>query len=254
MAFNLKNCEAIYFQKAKTILKNKKSNPEVTMHFFQRKNDVKLAGISEVLNILKKHTKHELYEIYYRNEGSIIDSSDTVLMFKGHYKNFGFLEGIICGILSRQTSICTNSYKITRAANGKQITSMADRADHYRNLEGDSYAMALGGIKNQVIPLSQKFTKKEPVGTMPHALIQNYEGDTLEAAIDFHNTYPNDKLIVLVDYNNDVIGDGLKVARYFKNKLYGLRVDTAPNTVDFSLTKTQETGVNPTLVQCQKSQ
>ena len=37
MAFNLKNCEAIYFQKAKTILKNKKSNPEVT-NFFQRKN------------------------------------------------------------------------------------------------------------------------------------------------------------------------------------------------------------------------
>ncbi len=248
MSFNLDNCEAIYFQKTKTILKNKKPKPKVTMHFFQRKNNVKLAGIKEVLDILKKHTKHDLYEIYFRNEGAVIDSSDTVLMLKGYYENFGFLEGIICGVLSRQTSICTNSYRVIQAANGKQIISMADRADHYRNLEGDSYAMALGGIKNQVIPLSQKFTKKKPVGTMPHALIHNYEGDTVEAAVSFYNTYPDDKLIVLVDYNNDVISDGLKVARHFKNKLYGLRIDTAPDVVDFSLEKTKKAGVNPTLI------
>ncbi len=67
---------------------------------------------------------------------------------------------------------------------------------------------------------------------MPHALIQLFNGDLVQACEAYLTTYPEDNLIALVDYHNDVITDSLKVARHFGDKLYGVRVDTAANMVD----------------------
>jgi nicotinate phosphoribosyltransferase len=38
---------------------------------------------------------------------------------------------MIDGILSRNSSIATNSYKIVEAANGKTLLNMLDRADSF---------------------------------------------------------------------------------------------------------------------------
>lgn len=59
------------------------------------------------------------------------------------------------------------------------------------------------------------------MGTMPHAMIQLFNGDIVEATKAYHETFPDDELLSLVDYNNDVITDSLKLAREFGPALKG---------------------------------
>src|SRR5699024_1932230 len=73
---------------------------------------------------------------------------------------------------------------------------------------------------------------KEGVGTMPHALVQLFNGDVVAAAKAYHEEYPEDDVIVLVDYRNDVITDSLRLAHEFGEKLTGVRVDTSKTMVD----------------------
>ena len=93
------------------------------------------------------------------------------------------------------------------------------------------------------------------MGTMPHALIVMFKMNLLEAAKAFYEKYPQDNLIVLVDSNNDVITDSLKVADYFKEKLYGVRIDTSKALVDKYFEREnitdptiEKNGVNVTLI------
>lgn len=86
---------------------------------------------------------------------------------------------------------------------------------------------------------------------MPHALIQQFNGDVLKACIAYKKHFPEDNLVALVDYNNDVITDSLRVAEHFKEELYGVRIDTSEYLVDKGLEKFHDPGlrgVNPTLV------
>ena len=73
---------------------------------------------------------------------------------------------------------------------------------------------------------------KSGMGTMPHALIQMFNGDVVEAAKAYHKKFPEDELVVLIDYNNDVITDALRVAREFGSTLKGVRVDTSRTMID----------------------
>ena len=72
---------------------------------------------------------------------------------------------------------------------------------------------------------------KSGMGTMPHALIQMFNGDVVEAAKAYHKKF-EDELVVLIDYNNDVITDALRVAREFGSTLKGVRVDTSRTMID----------------------
>ncbi|PZW01503.1 nicotinate phosphoribosyltransferase [Metamycoplasma auris] len=242
----LKNYISIYFFKTNKISKIYKKNDIVTLQFFQRFNDVKLCGINEVINLLKKYTEISKYKIRYLEEGSIINEKEVVLELEGHYQDFGIWEGIIDGILARQTSIATNAYYVIKEAKNKKVVSMADRADHYINQLNDAYALKVGGIDNHSTLAASNFNYEKTYGSMPHALIQMFNGDTLKAVEAFHKTFPNDKLIALVDFNNDVIKDSLICLNKFKNKLWGVRVDTSKGVSDKMFDESnKEYGVTP---------
>ncbi|ENY68559.1 Nicotinate/Quinolinate phosphoribosyltransferase [Metamycoplasma auris 15026] len=243
----LKDYISIYFFKTNKISKIYKKNDIVTLQFFQRHDNVKLCGINEVLNLLKKHTDIKKYTIRYLEEGSIINNKEVVLELEGHYSLFGIWEGIIDGILARQTSIATNAYYIKKEAKNKQVVSMADRADHYINQLNDAYALEVGGIDNHSTLAASSFNYKKTYGSMPHALIQMFNGDTLKAVEAFHETFPNDNLIALVDFNNDVIKDSLICLNKFKKDLWGIRVDTSQGVSDkmFENEEQKEYGVTP---------
>lgn len=96
---------------------------------------------------------------------------------------------------------------------------------------------------------------KQGMGTMPHALIQMFQGDIVKATKAYKETFPEDDLIALVDYNNDVITDALKVAHEFGDELKGVRIDTSKNMVDHYFFRNPEImgsfdprGVNPELI------
>jgi nicotinate phosphoribosyltransferase len=91
------------------------------------------------------------------------------------------------------------------------------------------------------------------VGTVPHALISAYGGDTVLAATRFAEWAPPDlNVVVLVDFENDSVRTSLEVARALGPRLWGVRLDTSENLVDKSLWDElgdfKPTGVNERLV------
>lgn len=86
------------------------------MQFFQKENAV-LCGTDEVIALLQTFAKNpEELEINSLKDGDKISPFETVLTIDGPYENFGFLEGVIDGILARRTSVATNVYNVVRCA------------------------------------------------------------------------------------------------------------------------------------------
>ena len=223
---------AVYFLKTKKIIEKYKANNTVTMQFFSRDPAV-LCGTDEVLALIKTFaTDSDGLEIYSLRDGDKVKPYETVLTITGPYQNFGYLEGVIDGILARRTSVATNVYEVVKAANNKPIIFMGDRDDHYTQQAGDGYSAYIGGSQAQATHAMNEWWGKEGMGTMPHALIQMFEGDVVAATKAYHETFPEDELMALVDHNNDVITDALKVAREFGHVLKGVRLDTSNTLVD----------------------
>ncbi len=250
---------AVYFLKTREIVEKYRPNNIVTMQFFQKEHAV-LCGTDEVIALIQTFAKDAKdLEIRSLQDGDQIKPFETVLTITGKYENFGFLEGIIDGILARRTSVATNVYNVVKAARysgvQKPVIFMGDRDDHYTQQAGDGYAAYIGGSKAQATHAMNEWWGKQGMGTMPHALIQLFRGDVVEATRAYKETFPQDELTALVDYNNDVITDSLKVARAFGKELKGVRVDTSRTMVDQYFCRNPEVmgsfdprGANPTLL------
>ena len=246
---------AVYFLKTREIVEKYKKDNIVTMQFFQKDHAV-LCGTDEVIALLHTFADHpEQLEIKSLKDGDKISPFESVLTVTGPYQYFGYLEGIIDGILSRRTSVATNVYNVVKAAGDKPIIFMGDRDDHYTQQAGDGYAAFIGGSTAQATHAMNEWWGKKGMGTMPHALIQMFRGDIVAATEAYNETFPEDELMALVDYNNDVITDSLKVARAFKEELKAVRLDTSNTLVDKYFLRNQHVlgtfdprGVNPELV------
>lgn len=250
---------AVYFLKTKEIVEKKLADNIVTMQFFQKDNAV-LCGTDEVIALIQTFgTELDKLEIHSLKDGDKITPFETVLTITGPYQHFGFLEGVIDGILARRTSVATNVYNVVKAArySGKQkpVIFMGDRDDHFTQQAGDGYAAFIGGSTAQATHAMNEWWGKEGMGTMPHALIQMFKGDIIAASKAYFEVFPQDDLMALVDYNNDVITDSLKVAHEFGDKLKAVRLDTSNTLVDkyfgrnYHLMGTFDPrGVNPELI------
>src|SRR5213076_847574 len=91
------------------------------------------------------------------------------------------------------------------------------------------------------------------IGTVPHALIAAYGGDTVLAARKFAAwASPDMNVTVLVDFENDSVRTALAVADALGDRLWGVRLDTSETLVDRSLFDElgdfKPTGVNERLV------
>lgn len=167
------------------------------------------------------------------------------MFIKGPYTYFAHLESLYLGILARETKIASNTKDVVDAAKGKQIIFFADRFDYFLNQEIDGYAAKVGGV-NGVATEAQSFLwQGKPMGTIPHALISIYDGNTIKAAEVFLKNFPDVPLIVLADYENDCVNTSLELAKNFGTKLFAVRLDTSENMTDRS---SKDKGVNPELV------
>lgn len=239
---------AQYFKKTRKIIASEKPETIVTLQFFQRKDNAILAGMMEVIQLLKTNTNTDKYKIKYLPDRSKISSGEVVLELEGPYIEFGLYEGVIDGILSRMTSLATNAAEVVKAANGKQVVFMGDRSDHYLNQSRDGLAIAIGGIKTQVTDAHVSHHDGEAIGTIPHALIQMFEGDLVKALYAYKKNFPNQKVTALVDFNNDVLSESLKVLSYFQKDLFAIRVDTSANMSDAMFLNDEEYGVTPNMI------
>ena len=163
------------------------------------------------------------------------------MTIEGDYTIFAHLETLYLGTLARRTLITTNVVRVLEAANGKPIIFMPARHDHHRVQTGDGYAAYVAG---QIVGAPIGVTTDEQaswwggqgVGTVPHALIAAYGGNTVLAATKFAEWAPADlNVVVLVDFENDSVRTSLEVARALGPRLWGVRLDTSGQLVDRSL-------------------
>jgi nicotinate phosphoribosyltransferase len=247
-----------YFNHARATLVEDGRDPNVVMQVFQKRNAY-LGGMDEAIAILKlcadtysDLTVHALYD------GDSIEPYETVMTIEGDYTAFAHLETAYLGTLARRTLITTNTVNVLRAANGKPVIFMAARHDHHRVQTGDGYAAYVAG---QIVGAPIGVTTEEQaswwggsgLGTVPHALIAAYGGDTVAAAKRFAEWAPDDmNVTVLVDFENDSVRTALAVAHALGPRLWGVRLDTSEALVDRSLWEEmgdfKPTGVNPRLV------
>lgn len=242
-----------YFVRSQMILDNDNYNPQVLMQVFQRQQAV-LCGIDQAIAILKTCARRpEDLKIRALFDGDRLEPWDTVLTIEGRLADFVHLETVYLGALSRQTKIATNVDRVVKAAAGKPVLFFPSRFDHYAVQAEDGYAAQVGGVIGVSTPANASYWNGDAVGTIPHALIAAYCGNTLAATEAFDRYIdPTINRVALVDFDNDCVRTALEVARKFGSQLYGVRLDTADTLVDASVLPHmgtfKPTGVCPVLV------
>jgi nicotinate phosphoribosyltransferase len=242
-----------YFVRARELLRTDHHRPRVTMQVFG-KSHAYLGGIDEAIAILKLCAErwdelvvHALYD------GDEIQPWETVLLIDGPYDAFAVLETLYLGVLARRTRVGTNTRQVVEAARPKEVMFFPARHDHWLVQTGDGYAAHIAGAIGVSTDAQASWWGSEGIGTVPHALIAAYDGDTVLASRKFaEQSDPSIRLITLVDFENDCVGTSLAVARELGDRLYGVRLDTSETLVDKSVIpqmgKFKPTGVNPQLV------
>jgi nicotinate phosphoribosyltransferase len=273
-------------------------NMEVEMQVFTRRQpEVVVCGADKALTMLRHATGH--YDgtrfvetvhslcVWAVHDGDIVRYDgdpmhvQPVMRIRGRYRDFAVLETPILGVLSRGSRIATNVYDTLKAARGKQVLFFPARFDAHELQAADGYAYDIAVKRfnqdygGQISPAVSTDAQGDwwggvGGGTIAHAAIACFLGDTAETVLTFAETRDVDiPRIALVDFHNDCIGDTLKVmqamfARYRacmergqpeqakKYKLYGVRPDTSSSLRDVRIEPLGDPqldcGVNPRLV------
>ncbi|MDH4044517.1 MAG: quinolinate phosphoribosyl transferase [Gemmatimonadota bacterium] len=242
-----------YFVRARELLLADHHRPRVLMQVFG-KTHAYLGGVDEAIAILKlcaiewqDLTVHALYD------GDEVHPWEPVMTIEGPYDAFAHLETLYLGVLARRTRVGTNTRWVVEAARPKEVMFFPARHDHWLVQTGDGYAAHIAGAIGVSTDAQASWWGSQGIGTVPHAIIAAYGGDTVLATRKFAEYMTDDvRLISLVDYENDSVRTSLEVARALGEKLYGVRLDTSHTLVDRSVVPQMgsfdPTGVNPHLV------
>ncbi len=206
------------------------------------------------------------------------DDVRPVLKIRGRYQDFAVLETPMLGILTRASRIATNVYEVLRVGGGKPILFFPARFDlpEVQSVDGYAYWLAVQRYNCEYgdHPLTPSVSTDaqgawwggKGGGTVPHALIASFLGDTAAAMVAFARYLPvSVPRIALVDFNNDTVGDSLATAtalwQHYRAALEaddaegqrrwmlnGVRLDTSASVRDVSLSVDDPFGVSPKLV------
>ncbi|MEK7668239.1 MAG: quinolinate phosphoribosyl transferase [Gemmatimonadota bacterium] len=242
-----------YFVRAREILLADHHRPRVTMQVFG-KSHAFLGGMDEAVAILRLcAVDWEDLVVRALYDGDEVEPWESVMLIEGPYDAFAHLETLYLGVIARRTKVGTNTRRVVEAARPKEVMFFPARHDHWLVQTGDGYAAHVAGAIGVSTDAQASWWGSEGVGTVPHALIAAYGGDTVVATLKFVEHIPERvRVISLVDFENDSVGTSLAVARALGSRLYGVRLDTSETLVDKSVIPRmgsfKPTGVTPELV------
>jgi len=271
---------------------------EVEMQWFTRRaGKTTVVGVDKALAMLRHCTGYwegdkfidtsDQLEVWAVHDGTTVKSdgdplhADPVIRVRGRYRDFALLETPTLGVLTRSSRVATNVYETLVAAHGKPVLFFPARFDLHEVQAADGYAYNIA-VKRFNLDHARDlgpFVSTDAQGdwwggagggTVAHAAIASFLGDTAEAMMQFSRVLPaNIPRIALVDFNNDSVRDTLRVMdamfkRYMELKdqgdemeaakyiLYGVRLDTSGGLRDVSVQPlgdpTLDLGVTPRLV------
>src|SRR3954453_4709053 len=222
-----------YFNLTKQLLEADGHHPRVLMQVFQRKESI-LGGVDEAIAVIKQGAGHydgdlwingfEQLDVRALHEGDEISPWETVMTIEGDYSEFAHLETVYLGVMARRTLIMRNVREVVEAAGGKPILSFPARHAHWLVQTGDGWAAHIGGSIVVSTDAQPSWWGGRGVGTVPHALIAAYGGDTVAAARDFAARFGERvNVVVLVDFHNDSVADAVAAADALGSRLWGVR-------------------------------
>ena len=271
---------------------------EVEMQWFtRRKGNTIIVGVDKSLEMLRHCTGYwegeqfidtsDKLEVWAVHDGTVVKSdgnplnAEPVIKVRGRYRDFALLETPTLGVLTRSSRVATNVYETLMAARGKPVLFFPARFDMHEVQAADGYAYNIA-IQRFNMDFSQQigsFVSTDAQGdwwggagggTVAHAAIASFMGDTAEAMMQFARILPAKiPRIALVDFNNDSVRDTLRVLEVMFRKyqelcnlgdqseaakyvLYGVRLDTSGTLRDVSVAPlgdpALDLGVNPRLV------
>jgi nicotinate phosphoribosyltransferase len=235
-----------YFNNSKLILEAEGRHPRVLMQVFQ-KHEARLGGIDEALAVLELCSGHRAadgawvpgwdeLEVSALAEGDPIEPWETVMTIEGDLSLFVHLETVYLGCLARGTILRRNLEEVIDAAAGKGVLFFPARHDHWTVQPADGWIAHLAGVAGVSTDAQASRYGGQGIGTVPHALIAAYDGDTVAAARAFaHISDPETNVVVLVDFDNDSVATALAVAEALGDELWGVRLDTSGTLIDRSL-------------------
>lgn len=210
-------------------------------------------------------------------DGETANAYEPVMRIEGEYAAFAHLETLYLGALTEGTKIATNTRDVVAAARGKPVIMFGARHQAQEAQAGSGYAAYIGGAVGVSTDEQGEWWGSKGLGTIPHALIAAYGGDTTVATLKFdehinrspeplaHLTAPGTteghvNVTALVDFQNDVVNTSLGVAHALGGRLWGVRVDTSESMVDLAIVRElaeragrtergEVRGVTPRLVQ-----
>ncbi|MBI3762190.1 MAG: nicotinate phosphoribosyltransferase [Chloroflexi bacterium] len=255
---------------------------EVEMQWFTRRPGATLVvGVDKALAMLRHCAG------YFDESGMFVDTSDRLeveavhdgalvhyngnpeivqpaMRVRGRYRDFALLETPTLGILTRASRVATNVYQTLIAARGKPVLFFPARFDLHEVQAADGYAYRIAvqrfnlDYEHKLGPFVSTDAQGDwwggaGGGTVAHAAIACFFGDTAEAMMAFAAARPPSiPRIALVDFNNDSVGDSLAVmdqmfAKYRalcdagneaearRYVLYGVRLDTSGSVRDVAV-------------------
>ncbi len=235
-----------YFNSTKELLEAAGRHPHVLMQVFQKQNSL-LGGIDEAIAVLKVGAGHagpdgiwvpcfEQLDICALYEGDEIAPLETVMTIEGDYSLFAHLETVFLGCMARRSLVMHNVRDVVDAAQGKPILFFPARHDHWLVQTGDGWAAHVAGAIGVSTDAQASWWGGRGIGTVPHALIAAYGGDTTAAARAFADRFAHDtNVTVLVDFDNASLRTALAVADALGDDLWGVRLDTSEKLVDETL-------------------
>jgi nicotinate phosphoribosyltransferase len=212
----------IYLVKSREILREACIDDDrVTAEIFTGRPGI-LAGVPEVRNLLEE-TGVELWAL---PEGEAFEEKEVIIRISGSYGCFGIYETALLGILASSSGWATAARRCKDAAGGKRVVCFGACHLHPAVAPVMERAAVVGGADGASCILGAKLAGREPIGTVPHAVILIL-GDTLEVARVYERIMPADApVIVLVDTFKDEAEEALRVAGALKERLHGIRLDT----------------------------
>ncbi len=271
---------------------------EVEMQWFTRRvGKTTVVGVDKALAMLRHCTGYwegdkfidtsNKLEVWAVHDGVTVKSDgnplkvEPVIRVRGRYRDFALLETPSLGILTRSSRVATNVYETMLAAHGKPVLFFPARFDLHEVQAADGYAYNIAVKRfnlDHAIELGP-FVSTDAQGdwwggagggTVAHAAIASFLGDTAEVMLQFSRILPAPiPRIALVDFNNNSVLDTLRVMERLFGKhmelkelgneteaakyvLYGVRLDTSGSLRDVSVEPlgdpSLDLGVTPRLV------
>jgi nicotinate phosphoribosyltransferase len=217
----------VYFKRTLEILEGEQVNCQVKAEFVAKNlpenwSWAVLTGLEEISSILKELPVNARA----MPEGTVFYPNEPVLEIEGKYQDFCLYETAILGLLCQATGIATKSSRFKKLCGDRLLVSFGARRMHPSLAPMIERNAFIGGCDAVSVIKSGELIGKDPLGTVPHALIICF-GSTVEALKAFDRVVePKINRVALIDTFSDERFECLNVAEAFGDRLYGVRFDT----------------------------